>query len=538
MVLPHWSEIPTFGHGGLLITGLTIAGGMVANRLTGRSRARTALGVAVLVVAASVITELLLSTWYLFSPTYGDHIEASVASVAQYFLQGLPVYPPLTWYSFHGLVYGPLVSEFTSLGCLGGACVFGTKAIAWLVAWTAVAVLLLTQRRRDRGWAWITGVAWALCMLVSFGGVLTAARADSLLVLCAALALFGVARLPKLPALALAALLAGVATDLKLHGTLYVVPALGLWAYAHLTPRPKSWAAPLLIAAGIWAATVLAPFAPENVTWAGYLSYLKLSAGQGLSPGLLASNCVFLSGLWAPILLILTMARPAGAVGDGAWRSLCFFGATLLGAELAVTLIAAKAGAGTYHFLPFLTYHAFVIERLLAKSDSASPGDPRVARVAFVCVAGVLLGTAWPAVSAYANHLRFNLRQPEQRATRDELTQFADRYPRGMMGIADGASYELTNFRPWLTQRGTLQTDYGGWMDLKLSGVSDAPLAMALEQCRIPYLFVPKPGTPFTMQSMFRGPLFSDAVRSSFAHRYSLVDSGRYYDVFGCEAAH
>jgi hypothetical protein len=32
------------------------------------------------------------------------------------------------------------------------------------------------------------------------------------------------------------------------------------------------------------------------------------------------------------------------------------------------------------------------------------------------------------------------------------------------------------------------------------------------------------------------GPLFSDAVRADFAHNYSLVHLGQYFDVYRCNA--
>jgi hypothetical protein len=165
-----------------------------------------------------------------------------------------------------------------------------------------------------------------------------------------------------------------------------------------------------------------------------------------------------------------------------------------------------------------------------------SASDPRATRAALVCIAAVILGTAWPAGRTFRNFLAFDRLLPQQEVTRDELLRLGSRYPHGMMGIADADSYDLTVFRPWLTLAGTRQTDYGAWMDWKLSGVSDAPLANAFEHCEIPYLFVPKGGEPFTMGNLYGGPLFSDAVRTSFALRYSLVESGRYFDVFACHA--
>jgi hypothetical protein len=124
---------------------------------------------------------------------------------------------------------------------------------------------------------------------------------------------------------------------------------------------------------------------------------------------------------------------------------------------------------------------------------------------------------------------------PEQQQARTELVSLSSRYPHGMLGSAGDASFALTHFRPWLTLQGTLQTDYGALMDLKLSGVSDQPLAAALTECRIPYVFMPKPGQPFTLHNIYTGaPLFSEAVRNAFAARYEMRESGSSFDVFAC----
>jgi hypothetical protein len=58
---------------------------------------------------------------------------------------------------------------------------------------------------------------------------------------------------------------------------------------------------------------------------------------------------------------------------------------------------------------------------------------------------------------------------------------------------------------------------------------------MALGSCEIPYLFMPKAGAPFSMPNGYGGPLFSDAVRAKFLQRYSLLETGTDFDVYGCD---
>ena len=544
-----WTEIPPYGQGGLVVAALTLVAASVMllaspdrDSKTSRnarplleslvSRGSPALLYALAGLALiPVISELALSTWYLFSPTYIDHIEASTASIAQYFLRGVPLYPSTNAYTFHALIYGPLLAEANAAGYLLGSGVAASKLIGWGAAWLAVATLLFSVPRGGRDWTWVVGGACALCVLTSFGPILTANRADSLLLLCATLALFCVIRLPGLGGWALVGALAGAASALKLHGLLYVVPAFFIGLCLH--GEPRSWRAAIGAAAAAGAVAALLPFLPANVTIGGYLTYLKLAAHHGLEWWILGTNCAFVAGLWSPVLLIWSIVPSSFSAATGVRQIPRMWLLALLGAELLVAVIASKPGAGVHHLLPFLGYHAFLVQRLLKRAEYCSTAAPSVA---LVCLAAVLLGTAWPAGALLRNFLEFDLKLPDQEAAHAELERWASRYPQGMMGVADRSSYNLTSLRPWLTLRGVQQTDYGALMDWKLSGVSDAPLVNALEQCAIPELFVPKGGEPFSMTNGYGGPLFSDAVLETFARHYSLVSTGRFFVVFACHA--
>jgi hypothetical protein len=543
-----------------MVIALGVLAGMLCRKLSRPLSARLYYP-PIAVAGIAVLVELVLSTCYLFSPTYVDHIEASVASLTHYFQQGLPIYPDLESYTFHGLLYGPLLTELNSLGYLFGHDILASKLVGWAAAWIGAVLIVITPKRSDRNSAWLISTAWVLFVLASFGSTFTANRADSLLLLFATLALCAVVRAPSLFGLALAALLAGCAADLKLHGPLYIAPALYIWVRGNLAHQRAGWTAAILVAAGAAVIGASAPFAPSNISPAGYLTYLGLAARHGLKLEIFAWNCAFLLSAWTPILLvaILTPVRRGSTLPTSpasTTRDRSIFVPLLLAAELIVTTIASKPGAGAHHLLPFLGFHAYLLQRLLAEAARGqrsgteasgtaasssgqslrAPSDSHALQAAVAGLAAVLIGTAWPAAGTLRYFFRFAIALPEQSAEYGELERFASRYPHGMLGVASAESYALTNFRPWLTLTGTRQTDYGAWMDLQLSGVSDAPLARALEHCDIPYLFVPKGGAAFTLANRYGGPLFSDAVRTGFAHRYSLIESSQHFNVFRCLA--
>jgi hypothetical protein len=189
--------------------------------------------------------------------------------------------------------------------------------------------------------------------------------------------------------------------------------------------------------------------------------------------------------------------------------------------------------------LPFVGYHSFLLAQLLDCTSTYNTGqdwsERPTTRAAVVGVALVLLGTIWSTALGIRASVTFELQRPLQRAQLEELLRLADSYPRGMVGIAGNESYALTLLRPWITLRGTLQTDYGAWMDWNRSGVSDRPLTTALQTCLIPYLYVPIGGEPFTTINTYgTGPLFSDDVRAAFADNYQLIQPGRYFNVYAC----
>lgn len=514
------SDLPGYGHGGLVMLLVTLIGfGVVHRSWATGTWTVPATRLLVICALAMVATELVLSTGYLVSPSYIDHIEPTIASIAQHFRHGRPVYPDLSSWTFHGLLYGPLLAEITSLGYLAGASVFGSKIVGWLSAWASVALIVLTCRKTGRGWPALVAASCALGVLASFGHVLIWNRADPLLLLFATIALAAVVYSPDLRGLAVAAFLAGASMDLKMHGPLYVAPALLLWAMSQPDRRTREWTHAALIVAVTGVTGAVLPLLPSNVSLEAYVEYLKLAAAHGLSLDMFLWNCTFLAGLWAPMVLLMAGARNSYGLAIG-----------LFVAELVVTVIASKPGAGSHHLIPFLGFHAWLLQRWL----TGVRGD-RTSALAAVALASVVAGMAWSSAAAFRNLLTFDLRGAEQAAVRAELEGLAAEFPRGVMGVADNQTYPRTFLRPALTFAGTPQIEFGAFMDLRLSGVSDLPLVEAFDRCEMGYLYLPSGGAPFSMVSGYDlQPLFSDDVRRTFAARYVLTRPGRFFDVYSC----
>jgi hypothetical protein len=509
-----------WGHGGLpvIVVALLLVFFLRKERLPPQ---HWTVAVAAVCVAIPLLAELGLSIWYLFSPSFADHIEASVASMTHYFMAGVPIYPDLSaGYTFHGLLYGPLLPELNALGYTVAGGVLAAKLVGWAAAWAAMILMALLTPRERRDWTWAVSFIIFCCLLLTFtsNNMLIADRADSLLLLFATVALACAVRVPGIAGFLVPALLAGLVAGLKLHGPIYILPALVWWAGSH-RPNVKVLAAAAvvgLIGLGL-------PFLPANVSLVAFLSYVKLGAKHGLNLPLFVWNTTFAVAFWVPLVLTRRLSSQP------------LFAGCLAVSELLVLIVASKPGAGPHHLLPFVSYHCFLLQQLLP--DEMKGGTPRLtpSRPAFIGLTAVIVGMAWIVATGLNSLLNFDLREGAQLAAADELNRFADDYPHGMVGIAGSESYGLTSLRPWITLRGTLQTDYGAWMDWNFSGISDEPLAEALAECRIPYLFVPNGGEPFSMNNNYgTGPLFSQELRAIFRRNYLLVQPGQYFNVYGC----
>ena len=520
----------SYGHGGLGVCLIALVGWYWADR---RRKTEVLLPWLYAAVCASMITELLLTTWYLYCPAFLDHIEASVVSNVHYLLAGRPLYPSLDSYSFSGLLYGPLLAELNALGYVVLGDSFCAKLTGWLAGWGAVAVLITLSWRAGRGTASLAALTYALAFLFSLGAGFTAGRAEPLLLLFAACSLAVALNLKGLSGLTVLGLLCGAAMGLKAHAALYIVPSLFVWGSGRsLQQWRQEWK---ILTVGFGGAVLIAlvlPFLPQNVSAAGYFRYLTLAAKHGLSLDLFGRNCAFLLGLWAPILLLAGGFQPLRPAS----RTWLGFALTLLGSECIVLVVASKPGAGIHHFIPFLAPHVLLFQDLYGFTPAAGGFTPAARGRAALALTAAVLGMITPTFQTFGSLIAFDLGRTEQVRERDELLEFALRFPRGMLGVGDDTSYPLANLRPWLTARGVSQTDYGAFMDLELSGVTDEPLRSAFSRCAIPFVYVPRPGPPFTLNSNYRAhPLFSDTLRHEFAIRYARVQAGVYFDVFACQ---
>src|SRR5579871_394122 len=268
-----------------------------------------------------------------------DHIEASVASNVHYFRQGLALYPSPDSFTFHGLLYGPLLVELNSLGYLIPAGGVSAKVVGWIAAWAALTAIWALSRHKSSGWAGMLGAAYAICLLVAFGGELTNDRSEPVLLLSAAVSLLIARDNHGFGALALLGALCGAQAALKLHAPIYCAPALYLWCAGYPS---ELWRKNYLLIAAVFAVTAtcaaLLPFLPANVSLAGYHEYLTLAVRHGMNARLFLLNSAFVLGSWGPLWVLLGNFTRVRVLSTRLQR----FALTLFVAECLVVVVASK----------------------------------------------------------------------------------------------------------------------------------------------------------------------------------------------------
>jgi len=318
--------------------------------------------------------------------------------------------------------------------------------------------------------------------------------------------------------------IAGCASAIKLHGFMYVLPyACMAWI---LNPyrgiKSSSLYCALLIAGGILSA--LACYGPDPVSVGNFISLLRMASHHGVVYELVEKNIVFGVLLLLPIWQIFSKGEPSSnektAVG-------------LITLNMAaVAFIGGKVGSGIHHMLPFILSNAAMIEIGMRDKELK---NFEFYKYAFLIISFYFIFSVVP--KSVRNEIR-NYQPSSQFEAKDELLQFAQRYPNLLMVPTDEKrlAYSLTYLRVHLQAQNSLQLDTAAFMDLNYAGVAGEPLTNTIRNCQRPYVVTPSEGLVFSILNPYTSkPLFSDYTRNSFSQRYLKIEQGKFFDVYKCK---
>lgn len=452
-----------------------------------------------------------VSICYLLYPSYLDHVSSTIATLGVIYLKGGQIYPDLTEYSMHGLLYGPALSEISAVfSSLGWPVIFSSK-IPGVIALNIYIVLLFLMLKDNFSKAY-------LILLMPFTHFLFWNRAEPFLILLTTLTLWSLKHSNTLRTALIVGILAGLSSCIKLHAFLYIAGATTvLWQYKTINTKKI-----LIFLVGFVIAFIVC-FSPAQVSIPQFLNYIDLAGKHGLSIGILKENIFYLLGLSLPVFYLL-ICKPSLR------KSFLVPTLLLIFLEVIVSLIGSKPGAGAHHLMPFIPINAFLLYQFFIEAPlSKSLVSPF--KYGFLIV-GLVSIFIW---CVLIRSMFINYHYQDGLAT--EVNELGNKYPGVIFGISDDLSYDHVFFRPIFEMKGTRQFDYPAFMDLNFSGVSDNSFSNAIKSCRFPYIAVPKSGVPFSINNPYTGmPLFSNNVRLAFSEKYKILPTQKnYYVIYVCK---
>jgi hypothetical protein len=459
-------------------------------------------------------------TWYACQPTYFDAAEPTITAVASVFRDGKALYPALDAPERYALIYGPvLFIAQASAMALFGKTILASKGLGVV----AVLASLFVGYRifSERAGRLAATVATAACALVymDFGNATFWTRPDPLLILCAVVAMYG-ARLAGWRGAIVLGVTAGLAVNIKVSGPVYLLPAFALRGTLHGRSG---------VSLGAFAATLVgfAPFLAPTISASHYLQYLQLSAANGLFASKFRQNLE-----WA-----LFLSAPLGAALDHVRDRISWLreqGPFLFGLAASlfiVAVIAAKPGAGPYHFLPTVPFLGYAVIGLPA--DVLGRGWLR-SLFAAVIVASLVLAVPRQVLlitTVRGRPLEFALA---------EVRRFADAHPLSRVAVGYSGTSRLSDARTEIVFRtGEYWLDAPAIQEYQLSGLSlPASTLRRLEECRVDLWLIPTGGEPFSVPSAYRPDalesVFPDEFRAAFHRNYQPRGETENFSVWEC----
>jgi hypothetical protein len=467
-----------------------------------------------------------VAVWYAGNEHFFDNAEPTITAIGWLFHVGQPLYPPPDSAHQYAHIYGPMAYILHGYALAGlGADIRASKALGAAAGIASLAFLYAAIRSHSaaRRAASLTGIC-ALLLLV-FRDYSFWTRPDPLQLLAVSAALCFAATGTGYVAAALVGVASGLLWNLKFTGPLYSLPILALLHH-------RNGASATLVALVTGVVVTVMPFALfPNVSLAGYLSWVHLSAKTGLLLFALRQNLEWAAYFGLPVFLSYYAVPRERRRHEADWRDVI---AALAVGACGVVLAAAKPGAGPYHLLPFLPIIFFVVSWQLSNSGAIGSIDPMVSRAAIAfLVATVAIALAQQAQLITVIRERATVREV------DDIRAFASTHD-GVVEMGYGQTEASSFGRPVLVFRNnSYLIDQPAVREHQLAGL-EIPQATIDEvtSCRIRYWLIPKGETPFSAvdsyAAVFGRPLYAPEFRAAFTSAYQLVERTRYYDVWQC----
>src|SRR3974390_2042578 len=323
-----------------------------------------ATGISVLSIAVYLATLVP----YLLYPSYLDHVEATVASIAWLGMHGHVLYPNWVSGDVYGSLYGPVLYLLHGLFLLIEPTITTSKVlgvVSLLIAFCLIFVVI--KQKVDSNLTSFLFIASLVMLFAPLGPFAYWTRAEPFLILINALALLAAIKLRPQAASAVIGILAGIATGFKLHGFIYVAPT-DVMPFVQAKPERDRI---IFVVIGFACAIIFAflPFCLKESSLVGYWQYLNIAAHHRFAPDAFRENLRFALAIFSPIVGIWFWGKPALNATE-------FWLLAGLSISVAITVCMGSI-SGPYHLLPFVPLCLYVATIMAAAPGRQSKPAPR-----------------------------------------------------------------------------------------------------------------------------------------------------------------
>jgi hypothetical protein len=196
----------------------------------------------------------------------------------------------------------------------------------------------------------------------------------------------------------------------------------------------------------------------------------------------------------------------------------------MISIHLVSILIASKNGAGPHHLAPVILIDSYLIKEfsLISNLDSK-----------FIIILAPVLMFFLVSFRSNLNVILSDMNDSLMK--RSEIQHFDSKYTNLFMGQSGENSKDII-YVSYFKNGNPIQVDYSTFGDLNIVGLNDLRFASEISSCNLKLILLPKGNGAFDLKSPYNSnvSLFPH-VRSEFTKNYFLVESGKFFDLYGCE---
>jgi hypothetical protein len=464
---------------------------------------------------ALLLLEGVLSIFFAEDIQYDAEVGSLVVSWIH--SQGQDMYQSLNGDSVYSLLYGPYMFLPASATFYLGGGQYELRALSLIAVLIYIFFLFsLTNKSSNRDFSRL----WAIAVTFLALYIVFTSRMDAWLL---ALPMFAAFCLSK-NRFIIAACCAGFACGIKITAVLYFAP-LFILAWTDVKPTCRQF----LATAAVFCGVSLLPFLVSGISLENYAFWVSAAN----------SHAKRTSQIFINLGIFILIAFPSITIDKFEFRKRRHFQVimtqlSIWSCAILMAYFASKEGASFYHMVPF----SAVVTLLLMKNDILMTTERKSLILLFSLTVpfAFILHTQYLRLIVDSDNPKVSSKfNADVKRDIDEL--LSQKKTRGDYAIGAGLGKARSNADLYVLMKGGsyLINDVAMW-DWHASSLKVPTLAVdRLKRCDVSAWLIPHGESPFHSESNYRKHEYTmEELRSIFNGSYSLMQTGKYYDLWEC----